>query len=470
MTAIERLKNFRMQDTEVLAVGYVSEGHFTGADGLLHEELPAFYRVCLKMTPGEGSLIFTEVWLPEDWNGIYLGIGSGDMAGSIDYWSLARRLRENYVVSNTDMGTSRGRDCGIGNPDVWKDFGWRATHLMTVAAKGLIECLYERKPDYCYFAGNSTGGQQALAQAQRFPEDYDGIVAGVPANNRIHLHTYFLWNHLKLRTQDGTKLFTKEEIDRISDCAAQFYQGRGDGEPGDNFVSLPTAEPETIREFVKMLEEKLHFSRQQLDVLEQIYTGPVNPVTGERIYCGLPIGSECYECCGLDEFQGEESPHVYPFIWAFGKDYEVGEFDFADDMKRLDEVMAPDLSANETDVTAFAKQGGKLLIYSGSADPCVPFPDAVRYYEKMLENQGGYERVSEYCRYFLIPGRDHIDRGRGANAIWADEKGGDELTALRRWREENVAPVSLLAVRCEAGAPEGIKFVRPVYPWGAQHG
>lgn len=134
MTAIERLKNFRMQDTEVLAVGYVSEGHFTGADGLLHEELPAFYRVCLKMTPGEGSLIFTEVWLPEDWNGIYLGIGSGGMAGSIDYWSLARRLRENYVVSNTDMGTSRGRDCGIGNPDVWKDFGWRATHLMTVAA------------------------------------------------------------------------------------------------------------------------------------------------------------------------------------------------------------------------------------------------------------------------------------------------------------------------------------------------
>ncbi|MBQ7840966.1 MAG: tannase/feruloyl esterase family alpha/beta hydrolase [Lachnospiraceae bacterium] len=468
MSVIERLKNFEMEDTKVLEAERVAEGYFRGEDGNLHEELPVFYRVKLQMTPGEGSLIFTEVWLPEEWNGIFLAIGGGGMAASIDYWSLARRVREHYAVANTDMGTSRGRKCGISNPDVWKDFGWRATHLMAPAGKGLVEACYGKAPDYSYFMGNSTGGQQALCEAQRFPKDYDGITAGVPGNNRTHLHTYFLWNHLHLRTADGKKMFSKEEIAAITDCAVEFFQARKDGEPGDNFISFPTAEPDTIAAFLNLLAEKRpDFKAEQLDALHAVYSGPVNPVTGERIYCGMPLGSECYECCGIEEFEQEESPHFYPFIWAFGENYNGRMFDFDKDLDALNEKLAGDLNANDPDLSAFCAHGGKLLIYSGSADPCVPFPDAIRYYERVLGQGGGYESVSDYCRYYLFPGRDHIDRGNGTNAIWADEKGGDELTALRRWREEHIAPDRMLAVRCQAHAPNGIAFIRPVYPYGS---
>ena len=102
---------------------------------------------------------------------------------------------QGYAVATTDMGTGPTASVGDGNPEVWKDFGFRATHLMTVVAKQVILANYGQEPELSYFMGASTGGQQALQEAQRYPEDYDGIVAGVPAHCRTPLHAYFLWNY-----------------------------------------------------------------------------------------------------------------------------------------------------------------------------------------------------------------------------------------------------------------------------------
>lgn len=424
---------------------------------------PDFMRIFLLSKPGKGSHILSEVWLPQNWNGIFLGLGNGGMAGGIPHRSMMPYLKKGYAVACTDMGTSRGRLSGIGNPDVAKDFGWRATHLMTEAARRLIRIYYGEEARFCYFIGHSTGGQQALREAQRFPTDYDGIIGGVPANNRTHLHTYFLWAHNHFRPREIGPLFSREDVYAITQAATEFHQMAGDGVQGDDFISLPRADAPFLDEMVRYIGRKNpSFDRLRLDALRTVYAGPVNPRTGERIYNGIPAGAERYGC-GIFECQMEESPHFYPFIWTFGESYNGYDFDFDRDMERVNETLGEDLNANSPDLTDFRDHGGKMILYSGSADPCVPYPDAMRYYDRVAEFFGGYISSMDFVRWFLFPGKDHGESGLGVNAVWADDSGEGELTALRRWREEGIAPDCMIgAAFREKNPAEGIRFLRKI--------
>lgn len=447
--------------TEIIEASYEDQGNF-GA----FSNLPDFYRVLFKTSYKEGSLIYTELWMPKAWNGIYIGLGNGGMAGEINQGEFPQYIQKGYAVSQTDMGTSGGRNRGIQNPEVWKDFGWRATHAMTEGSKKLICALYGKSPEYSYFIGGSTGGQQALSEAQRFGEDYDGILAGVPANNRVFLHTYFLWNHNHLRTPSGEVMFSDEEIARITASATDYFQSLGDGMKGDNFITFPWQDENTVEGFIGYLREACpDFSEAQLQALEAVYRGPQNPVTKKQIYNGMPLGSEIYGC-GIKECQGEESPHFYPFIWTFGEDYDGYRFDFDRDLEKVSKTLSGDLDANSADLHAFQKNGGKLIAYSGSADPCVPFPDAVAYMERVMDTMGGYNETAAFIRYFLFPGKDHGCDGLGANRHWGDENGTLELLdVLRLWREKGQAPEFLVAAREENGQ---VKFARKIYPYGSE--
>ena len=424
---------------------------------------PGFIRVYLLSKPGKGSHILSEVWLPKDWNGIFVGLGNGGMAGGIPHGSMLPYLKEGYAVACTDMGTSRGRDSGIGNPDVVRDFGWRATHLMTESAKRLVRLYYGEDACCSYFVGHSTGGQQALAEAQRFPEDYDGILGGVPANNRTHLHTYFLWAHNHFRPRGVGPLFSREDVYAITAAAVEYHQSVGDGVPGDDFVTLPRMDESSIDEMLALIARRVPaLDSLRLDALRAVYRGPVNPRTGERIYNGIPAGAERYGC-GIYECQREESPHFYPFVWTFGAEYNGYDFDFDRDMNRVNEVLAADLNANSADLSAFRDRGGRLILFSGSADPCVPYPDAMRYYDRVAAASGGYAAAMEFARWFLFPGRDHGSAGRGVSEVWADESGAGEMTALRRWREEGIAPDVLIGAAFRGGdAASGIRFMRKI--------
>ena len=172
-------------------------GGFSLPDGRHLATLPAFVRVAFTSRPTAVSFIRSEVWLPRaGWNGRFLGTGTGGGAGYIDYQSLAGGLARGFATANTDLGTSPSVYDLIGVPERWADFGYRATHEMTVAAKAIARAYYQRAAHRAYFAGCSTGGQQALAEAQRYPADYDGLLVGAPANNRTHLHASFIWNLL----------------------------------------------------------------------------------------------------------------------------------------------------------------------------------------------------------------------------------------------------------------------------------
>ena len=453
-----RLEKVALRYTNVMSVSYESSDSFDGC-----QEKVWFYRICCKSSYEPGSLVYTQIWLPEKWNSRLVALGNGGMAGSIQERELLRYARMGFAAVQTDMGTSGGRERGIRNPAVWRDFGWRGTHGMAVLGKCLAKACYGREPEYSYFVGASTGGQQAFSEAQRFPGDFNGIIAGVPANNRVALHTYFLWNHNHLRRADGRVMFTEEEIQKITSLAAQFFQSRGDGVKGDNFVTYPERDDDTIAQFMGFLKEN-GLSSEQCDALAAVYAGPRDPGTGKRIYNGMPIGSEIYGC-GIKDCQEPESPHFYPFIWCVGADYDGYGFDFSGDYQKLRDALSEDLDANSADLTGFKENGGKMIAYSGSADPCVPYPDAEGYCNRLFDQNGGYEEVSKFFRYFLFPGKDHGYAGKGANCEWATPEGGSLLDLLQKWCENGSAPQSVTAARVENG---DTAFVREIYPYGPE--
>lgn len=437
----------------------ITSGSFE-RDGRVFEKLPVFRRIALESSFGEGSFIRYEFWLPENWNGVFVGCGNGGMAGRLSYAELSNYSRMGYAVAHTDMGTSLGVESGVGNRVLWKDFGWRATHYMTVEAKRLIRSHYGRDAEFSYFIGSSTGGQQALCLAQRFPEDYDGIIAGVPANNRIFLQIYFLWARIHMRKRDGQMLFTPEQLDEAEAAAVDWFRSLGDGEEGDRFVSFPYADRNTVDEFVCYLNEKTSLSEEQTEALRAIYNGPVNPKTGDQLNCGMPIGSE--SCGMLRKVESDQTGNsLYLFRWAFGMDYDLYDFDFADDVERMTGIFDGEINANDPDLEAFRDRGGKLIAFSGSSDPIGPYPEFIKYYHRVCDEMGGCEDVKGFFRYFLLPGKDHGRGGKGTNRWWATEQHGDMICAMREWCEEGRAPQFMTAARIEEGETVFERKVRP---------
>lgn len=434
------LKPFGSQIKEISAVSQ----HLTDPRGNVFSDLPDFVRVTAESSFGEGSYIRHEIWLPADWNGCFMGTGNGGMAGNIDYGALIYYTKVGrYATANTDMGTSRGVAQGVKNSNVQCDFGWRATYIMTAIGKLITRAYYKKEIDKSYFIGCSTGGEQALAMAQRCPDEYDGIVAGVPANNRTNLHTYFLWTYNAMKKSGA--VFTREELERVTQSAVLFSKQTGLSDPADQFVSNPRATEEYINAFIDYLSRNnTELSQAKLELLKTIYMGPVNPRTKARIYCGLPIGSEFKEC-GIWEMQHySQSPHFYPFQWTFGEDYNGDNFDFDKDLDSVNQTLASNMNANETDISPFLKRGGKLFIFSASADPCVPFPDAMKYYDRVVATLDEETRALDSVRYFLLPGQGHA---AGVNKFGQVLMNGDipincNSEVIRTWREKGIAPDS----------------------------
>ncbi len=457
---LEQLRNVCIPNTEILEVSH--------HDGEFWEfcDLPSFARVHWKNSFGEDSMILSEIWMPDDWNGRFVACGNGGMAGELSRPTLAEYARRGYAVVHTDMGTRDGRNRGIGNPDVWNDFGWRSTHMMAVVGKQLTALYYDRNPDYSYFIGASTGGNQAMKMVQCFPEDYDGVLAGVPAHNRAFLHIYMVWMHKHLTTPDGNVLFRPDEVPPITAAAEAFFREHGIGEPEDMFVTRPCIGEDTIEKFLAYLSAREpSYTDEQLAALRAVYEGPRDPVTGRQIYNGMPIGAEIYGCGILDVLNmSPEIPFFDPFIWIFGEGYTAENFDFHRDTEHFGDMLSPILAANDPDLSPFAAHGGKLIVYSGASDPCVPFPDAQNYCERVWKTCGGYDRVSQFYRWFLVPGMDHGNGGHGVNTLWSDEGGHDLFSALRRWREEGIAPDHIVGARVTG---EGVQFTRRLYPYGS---
>ena len=465
-TTCEGLAGIVLPYVTIGAANAMPAGTFAAAGTKPIENVPAFCRVEATVTPSPDSAIRIEVWMPvSGWNGKYEGTGNGGYAGGIAYGSLADGLRRGYAVANTDMGMGRidldNADAFIGHPEKWTDWGWRATHEMTVAAKQIINAFYGRDPGHSYFVGCSTGGQQALMEAQRFPDDYDGIVAGAPAHNRTRLHME-VFSTYGAANSSPANLIQKDKLAVMEDTVLKAC-GKAKATLADQFLSYPDDchwDPEALQ--CKSGDEPDCLTAAQVATAKSFYDGPRNPVTGERIYVGLPRGSEV-AWNGLTP-KSDRAPYDSLFKWVFGPDWDWRSFDFNRDVAAVDGKLAATLNATNPDLGAFKARGHKLILFHGWADWLVPPQESINYYRSVLDAQESAAQghhmdrdreTQTFFRLFMVPGMAHCAGGPGLNGL-------DALPSLELWVEKGAAPEEMVAKRTDKGATV---MARPVCPY-----
>lgn len=463
--------------TAVPAGDYTPPGQASALTGL-----PAFCKVTAKMQPSIDSNIAVEIWMPrQNWNGRFLGNGSGGGGGGILYFTgIVEGLKRGFATAVTDMGTAPDPNQAIDHPERWRDFGYRATHEMTVAGKALVNAYYKTAPRTSIFQGCSTGGQQALMTAQRYPDDYNGILAGAPANNRTHLHTMFVSN-LRALTASGAQI-SQAKLNMVTGKVITACGGKDGGAPTDLFLSDPRQcnfDPETLPKCDVGVDNDTCLTAPQLTALKATWNGPVNPLTKERIFTGLSVGSES-QVFGL-AFQGDTvswpSQQLYMFKWALGSNWNYSTFDFDHDMDAVDARLASIMNANDTDLSRFKESGGKLMMFNGTADPGVPFQSSLEYYERVVQAQGGdLAGTQNFFRYYLAPGMGHCssitggpgpgDFGQPYSPYVPKDQAHDMLLKLVDWVEKKTAPDSVIATRYTDPSGTTVAMERPIctYP------
>lgn len=458
-TACEQLTTLSMPDVAITAATAVPAGTFTEAGRPL--AVPAFCRVVALATPSADSRITIEVWLPPSgaWNGKLLGTDNGGFSGAIDYADMAAAVTRGYAAVGTDTGHSGDQlDFGVGHPEKIVDWAYRAVHVMTDVAKVVIRSHQGRFPDRSYFSGCSTGGQQALSEAQRYPQDYDGIVAGDPGNNRLNLVYGFLWSWLATHDASGAPILPTAKLPALADAA----MASCDATDGlrDGLISDPgacTFDPATIA--CKGADDLSCLTAPQVEAVRKVYAGVRNPRTGASVYPGWARGSE--RGWGTYITNPREPVRVGLFRgWAFhDPSWDMRSFDFDRDIAYVNDAL-PQLNAMSTDLNRFKARGGRLIMYTGLADPVVAPEDTITYYEAVTAAMGGPSATRAFFRFFPAPGVAHCGGGVGPNTF-------DPLAALEGWVERGETPEAILASRPPGQPPR----TRPLcaYPQQARY-
>jgi feruloyl esterase len=487
------LTGLSLTDTTITAAQSVPAGTYTAPDGEVFTGLPAFCRVAATLTPAADSSILIEVWMPASpgWNGRYEGTGNGGYAGTIVYGPLADGLQRGFAVANTDMGTAPSTtlngDALVGHPQKWIDWGYRATHEMTVRSKQIIEAFYGQGAKFSYFTGCSTGGQQALSEAQRFPDDYDGIVGGSPGHNRTHLHTDFVWD-FQVARKTPTSLVPQSKLTVVFGAILAACNTQDGGVSTDTWLVDPRDcgfDPASLQ--CPGADAPNCLTATQVQTMKAIYDGPRNPTNNHLIYPGWPKGSEGLGITGFLESGESATDPAFDslFKWVFGTGWNALTFDFNLDMAKVDAVLGPILNATNPDLSAFRKHHGKLLLYHGFADGLVAGQDTIDYYNEVVAQAGGDDdsasddggnalrKTQKFARLFMVPGMSHCGGGPGANVFNGDDNLGgprdadhDVLSALVKWVEQGVAPKKVIATKYVNDTPAlGVAFTRPICPY-----
>ena len=426
--------------------------------------LPAFCRVEATARPTSDSEIKFEVWLPpvEAWNGKFQGVGNGGYMGSIGYPAMATALRKGYATASTDTGHI-GDDMrfGQGHPEKIVDYAYRAVHVMTETSKLIVRDAQGRFADRSYFVGCSAGGQQALSEAQRFPEDYDGIVAGDPANNRIRQTFGFLYSWMATHSKDGAPILSQAKLALLSKSAVDACDAI------DSLKDGLIDDPRRCHfDPAKLLcrngaDEAACLTAPQVDAARKMYEGLKSPKTGEQIYAGWPRGSEGFGDSAIESWRTYVMDPPEPMRLGFFKyflfhdpNWDYHTIDWDRDLAYAEQKLGF-FAPVERDLSGLKKRGGKLIMYTGWLDPVVPPQDTVSYYEGVVKAMGGGEKTREFFRLFTAPGMGHCSGGPGPNQF-------DALSALEQWVEHGTAPDKLIASHATDGK---IDRTRPLCPY-----
>jgi tannase/feruloyl esterase len=486
----ESLSSFHFADTTINSAMSQSGGPYVAADAwhLAFANLPPYCEVYATIKPTADSSINVRVWMPtQRYNGRYLGTGNGGYAGGFFFSELADGINRGFATANTDMGTAPAAgvnaDALVGHPEKWKDFGWRATHLMTTFSKALINAFYGNPAQRNYFAGCSTGGQQALMEMQRYPDEYDGVLAGAPAFNRTHLHT-ILVSEYRATHRTAQSYIPPTKLDLVNKAVLAQCNRQDGGAPSDPFLTDPRDcqfDPAQLQ--CPIGDGPNCLNADQVAAMKVYYKGSTNLATGAVIAPGNARGSETSSPAALGFALNESSTEPTfdsLFKWVFGLTWQWQTFDFNKDMASVDRVLASDLNANNADLRQFASRGGKLVMYHGFADPLIPSQTSINYYNALVESSSGtvsaktIAQTQKFARLFMAPGMWHCKDGPGPNSFGGPiqqqapsyDPQYDLMSALVQWVEKGTAPASVTATKYNGDLQQGgIVMQRPLCPY-----
>jgi serine/threonine protein kinase len=489
VVSCKSLANLKLPDTTITSTQSVTAGSLTptGADPI--QNLPAFCRVEGVVKPTKDSDVRFEVWVPSSgWNGKFLAVGNGGFAGVINYDEMVPAVRAGYATASTDTG-HRGDDMdakwALGHPERVVDFGYRAIHEMTEKSKEVIQAFYGQAPQWSYFEGCSNGGREALMEAQRFPEDYQGILAGAPPIPVTRLLAAGLYN----TTTSPSRFIPPSKIPVISNAvlaACDALDGVSDGILND--PRQCQFDPTVLR--CQGANSESCLTAEQVLQLKNIYAGLHN-TKGQQLYPGYPPGGEQGEQ-GWGAWLTGEAPGqamLAMFGLAYfrnmvfenpGWDYRTSSVQRVIDVADLKTTRIVD--AADPNLKRFKDRGGKIILYHGWSDAATSGFATIQYYDNVVASMGLPETQS-FLRLYMAPGMQHCAGGPGPNyfgqvdlstlspntpqASTNMDPQHNISKALEQWVEKGVAPATIIATKyVNALDPtQGVKMTRPLCPY-----
>jgi feruloyl esterase len=463
--ACESLAQLNVTNGRVLSAESVRAGAFTPPNttnanaAVPFKTLAAFCRVTLKLTPSSDSDIRVEVWLPQSgWNHKLQSSGNGGLGGVIPYPALAASVKAGYAAVGTDTGHVGGNaDFAAGHPEKLVDFGHRAIHEMTVAAKTVVAAHYDARPTRAYFNSCSTGGRQALIEAQRYPDDFDGIVAGDPSWDQMRLYAARVWLNTYVNRTPAA-VIPASKYPMIHDAVLE----RCDAVDGvkDGVVEDPT---KCAFEFSTLTcggaDRADCLTKDQVETANAMMRPIRDPKSGSALHPGRYYpGSELGWGGVAGPVPSGESHEGMRKI-VFTPDWDYRTIKVPDDVERAVRADRGLLYGGDPDLSRFFKRGGKLLMYHGWADPLVSPDTSLMMFKRIHDTVGSSSANS--LALFMVPGMGHCQGGPGTDVF-------DKAAAVDQWVETGKKPRSIEAAHMADGI---VARTRPLcaYPMTAHY-
>jgi len=460
-SSCERLTELKLRNTTITMAQTVAAGAFNsplpppkGKQPPSFRNVPAFCRVAATLTPVSDSEIKIEVWLPESgWNGNLQSVGNGAWAGTISYPAMGTALTAGYATASTDTGHTGGNPATFvpGHPEKVIDFSYRAVHEMTLAAKAIIYARYRSNPKYSYWNGCSTGGRQALVEAQRYAADYDGIVAGAAAIDTTHLQGAQVWSAQVVHKDEASYIPPAKYA--VLHAAVLEACDELDGVK-DGVLENPTKchfDPQKL--LCKDADASSCLTATQVEAAHQLYAGPRDS-RGKSLFPGLERGSET----GWATLSGAKpmalADETYKFLVFKDANWNYLNFDAERDIETGDKMAGALMNAVDPNLKPLFSRGGKVLMYHGWADPGIAPHNSINYYNSVIETLGK-SAVSNSIRLFMVPGMGHCQGGDGTSTF-------NMMDAVSAWVEQGKAPDRIEASRVRGGKTDR---TRPLCPY-----
>ena len=486
-TACAALGGLTFGTATITAATDITSGELavSATDTVTH--MPRFCRVQAVSRPSADSDILFEVWLPDaqTWNGKFLSVGEGGFAGVLNYarngldGTMEQVVKRGYATASTDTGHRNTETWwAVGHPEKAADYLYRAKHETTVAAKAIVSTYYGRAASHAYFSSCSNGGRQGLIEAQRYPDDFDGLVIGAPWNFQSHSNAGFVWNAQAMDAPGAA--IPPEKLPAIN-RAAVAQCDKNDG-LADGVISDPSrCHLETKSLICRGADSNDCLTPPQAAALQMIYDGPKNPRTGAQVFPGFAIGSEM-TWTGVVRIPSADVPGGLGLISYFANivyqkpSWNFRSFDFDKDLAFADETIGRLGNAVSTDYTRARQRGVKIIQYHGWSDAVLQSAYSPQYFEQVAAANGGANATEQFYRLFMVPGMAHCSGGVGASNFGGigqqlppvRDAAHDLVIALERWVEQGTPPAEFVGTKFTDNTPttRTVQFTRPIcrYP------